>query len=135
MTASPWDRYRPPVSPGEPRAVFTGKLSDWMAQATSVPEGLFEQERSLLLEKMDRIRDAVDRHREHEIKAALDRALGAGRWTPETLAGRTACAAADGTYLLDGRPLLRIGQPLFTQIEDHLHYTLPVEHVEWSPAP
>lgn len=46
------------------------------------------------------------------ISAALDRRLGAGNWTMESLAGRCVQQPAGGNatlYYLDGKPLVKIG--------------------------
>lgn len=101
---------------------FTGKLSDLQAQ--------FRDRNELFDDTLARVRDAVGHQTEQEITAALTRVLGE-RWTPEALAGRThsehEAATGNMTYYLDGRPLVRIGAPKFSQIDQHLHYTLPVE--------
>lgn len=82
-----------------------------------------------------RVRDALDRHTDREVGEALTRALG-DSWTPESLAGRTSrTVGPETTYFLDGRPLLKIGAPVFSQVGNHLHYTLPVARYEWRPTP
>lgn len=103
---------------------------DWHDELPSLAQ---RRERNELFDGvLDRIRDEVNRRREQEIEQALNRALGEG-WTPESLAGRTAHVMATETYLLDGRPLLRFSRPRFSQIGQHLQWSMDVERFDWRP--
>lgn len=90
-------------------------------------------------------RRLADQH-EGALKAALDRALGAGCWTPETVKSRCLMHVGPGITLLhlDGRPLVRLTRPValphhYDDAElDSRVISVPgysVEHFDWKPAP
>lgn len=78
------------------------------------------------------------------IKQALDDALGAGRWTPETVKHR--CTRVPGnwptgdTYMLDGCPLLRfefVPPPLDldSRMPQSIELKMNVVRFDWKPLP